>query len=41
MSSAVRKALLTAATTTAGLTAGVFFDWQVTVMPGLEEASGC
>ncbi len=37
MSSAVRKALLTAATTTAGLTAGVFFDWQVTVMPGLEE----
>ncbi len=37
MSSAVRKARLTAATTTAGLTAGVFFDWQVTVMPGLEE----
>lgn len=37
MSSAVRKALLAAGTTTAGLTAGVFFDWQVTVMPGLEE----
>jgi uncharacterized membrane protein len=30
-----RKALLTLATTSVGLTAGVFFDWQVTVMPGL------
>jgi uncharacterized membrane protein len=37
MSSAVRNGLLTAATTTAGLTAGVFFDWHVTVMPGLGE----
>ena len=37
MSSAAGKALLTVATTTAGLTAGVFFDWHVTVMPGLGE----
>ena len=37
MRSAVGKSLLTLATTTVGLTAGVFFDWQVTVMPGLGE----
>ena len=37
MRSAVGKTLLTLATTTVGLTAGVFFDWQVTVMPGLGE----
>lgn len=30
-----RKTLLTLATTSVGLTAGVFFDWRVTVMPGL------
>ena len=37
MSSPLGKTLLTVATTTAGLTAGVFFDWQVTIMPGLQE----
>ena len=35
--STVGKSLLTLATTSVGLTAGVFFDWQVTVMPGLAE----
>jgi uncharacterized membrane protein len=37
MTSAAGKALLTVATTTTGLTAGVFFDWHVTVMPALGE----
>ena len=35
--SAVRSGLLTLAMTTVGLTSGVMFDWQVTVMPGLGE----
>ncbi|MBA3780977.1 MAG: DUF1772 domain-containing protein, partial [Nocardioides sp.] len=35
--STVRKALMTLAATTVGLTSGVMFDWQVAVMPGLGE----
>ncbi len=37
--SAVGKTLLTLATTTVGLTAGVMFDWQLAIMPGLGELS--
>ncbi len=33
--STVRKALMTLAATTVGLTSGVMFDWQMAVMPGL------